>query len=100
MSLMIQPGDVLILDQQVHNSVRLAALTAQGKAEIVTTRHNDTGQLGQLVERYLAKPETNRVWYCGDGVYSMYGDVAPVAELLGLLGRHEHSTATSTTPTA
>jgi 7-keto-8-aminopelargonate synthetase-like enzyme len=89
MSVMIQPGDVLILDQQVHNSVRLTALTTQGKAQLVPARHNDMGRLEQLVERYLAMPETNRVWYCGDGVYSMYGDVAPVADLLRLLERHE-----------
>jgi 7-keto-8-aminopelargonate synthetase-like enzyme len=40
------------------------------------------GQLEQSVQRYLAKPETNRVWYCGDGIYNMYGDVAPVADAL------------------
>jgi 7-keto-8-aminopelargonate synthetase-like enzyme len=89
MSVMVQPGDVLILDQQVHNSVRVAAQTAQGKAQIVPVRHNDMGRLGQLVERYLARPETNRIWYCGDGIYSMHGDVAPVAHLLSLLERHE-----------
>jgi 7-keto-8-aminopelargonate synthetase-like enzyme len=89
MSVMVQPGDVLILDQQVHNSVQLAALTAQGKAQLVPTRHNDMGRLEQMVQRYLAKPETNRVWYCGDGIYSMYGDAAPVADLLGVLERHE-----------
>lgn len=89
MSVMVQPGDVLLLDAQVHNSVQLAALTAQGKAQVVPARHNDMGQLGRLVERYLAKPGTNRVWYCGDGIYSMYGDMAPVADLLGLLARHE-----------
>jgi 7-keto-8-aminopelargonate synthetase-like enzyme len=47
------------------------------------------GRLEHLAERYLARPETNRVWYCGDGIYSMHGDVAPVADLLGLLERHE-----------
>jgi 7-keto-8-aminopelargonate synthetase-like enzyme len=56
MSVMVQPGDVLILDQQVHNSVQLAALTVQGKAQLVPTRHNDMGRLEQMVERYLAKP--------------------------------------------
>jgi acyl-CoA synthetase (AMP-forming)/AMP-acid ligase II/7-keto-8-aminopelargonate synthetase-like enzyme/acyl carrier protein len=89
MSVMIQRGDVIILDQQVHNSVQLAALTVQGKATLVPTSHNDMARLEQLVERYLAKPETNRVWYCADGVYSMHGDLAPVGDLLGILSRHE-----------
>jgi 7-keto-8-aminopelargonate synthetase-like enzyme len=89
MSVMIQPGDVVLLDQQVHNSVQLAAQTVAHKAKLVPVRHNDLGRLERAVVKYLAEPGTNHVWYCGDGVYSMYGDVAPVGELLHLLDRHE-----------
>jgi 7-keto-8-aminopelargonate synthetase-like enzyme len=89
MSVMVQPGDVLILDQQVHNSVQVAASTVQSKAKLVATRHGDMGRLKQLIERYLEKPETRNVWYCGDGIYSMFGDAAPVGDLLDLLARYE-----------
>lgn len=84
-SVMIQKGDVLILDGQVHNSVQLAASTAVGKAKVIPIRHNDTDRLRQVVERQLSKDETQNVWYFGDGIYSMYGDVAPVEELCQIL---------------
>lgn len=89
MSVMIQPGDVILLDQQVHNSVQLAAQTVTSKVKIIPVRHNDVNRLEQLVAKYLANPETNHVWYCGDGIYSMYGDVAPVKELVELLNRYD-----------
>jgi len=89
MSVMIQPEDVVLLDQQVHNSVQLAAQTVAGKAKIIPVRHNDVARIERAVKKYLADPNTNNVWYCGDGVYSMYGDVAPVSDLLRLLDRHE-----------
>ena len=46
-------------------------------------------RLEQLIKKYLANPDTNNVWYCGDGIYSMYGDVAPVSDLMSLLDRYD-----------
>jgi 7-keto-8-aminopelargonate synthetase-like enzyme len=89
MSVMIQPGDVIILDQQVHNSVQLAAQVVRGKAKLVPVRHNDMAKLEQLVQKYSADPATNHIWYFGDGVYSMFGDVAPVSDLVGLLQKYD-----------
>jgi 7-keto-8-aminopelargonate synthetase-like enzyme len=85
----IQPGDVILLDRQVHNSVQLTARTVADRARVVTVGHNDVERLAHTVAKHLAKPATRHVWYCGDGVYSMFGDVAPVAQLAALLEREE-----------
>ncbi len=85
---LIEEGDAVVLDHQVHQSVNLAVgqLRLQGnRVELV--RH---GRLDLLEEklRELA-PSHDRIWYLGDGVYSMYGDFAPVRALSWLLAEYE-----------
>lgn len=84
---LVNSGDAVILDQQVHHSVQTAAqlLKARG-IPVHIVRHNRLDKLEQLVTRLEAKHEA--VWYMADGVYSMYGDVAPLAELEAMLNRH------------
>ncbi len=85
---LIQERDAVILDHQVHQSVHLAAsqLRLQG-SRVELVRH---GRLDLLEEkiRELA-PSHDRIWYLGDGVYSMYGDFAPVRALSWLLAQYE-----------
>jgi 7-keto-8-aminopelargonate synthetase-like enzyme len=85
----IQPGDVLLLDQQVHASVHMAAQVVASQAKVVTVRHNAMDRLEREVVRALADAATRNVWYFGDGVYSMHGDIAPVPALLAMLDRHD-----------
>jgi hypothetical protein len=77
-----------VLDQQVHNSVQMAThqLRAQGTA-IELIRHNRMDRLEKMIERLA--PRHRRIWYLADGVYSMFADLAPFAELAELLERHE-----------
>ncbi|WP_428263912.1 aminotransferase class I/II-fold pyridoxal phosphate-dependent enzyme [Haliangium sp.] len=86
---LVQPGDAVILDQMVHASVQSAAqlLKARGiKLELV--RH---GRLDQLERKVIAlKGEHRRIWYLGDGLYSMFGDYAPVYDLMAMAERHEN----------
>lgn len=85
---LVHERDAVILDHQAHQSVQLAAmlLRTQGTAvEII--RHGALDQLDERV-RELATSH-RRVWYMGDGVYSMYGDFAPATALNLLLARHE-----------
>jgi 7-keto-8-aminopelargonate synthetase-like enzyme len=80
--------DAIVLDQQVHHSVRMAAdqLRVQGtRVEVV--RHNRMDRLEHAIERLA--PRHRRVWYLADGVYSMYADLAPFDELRAMLDRHE-----------
>ncbi|HEY9855135.1 MAG TPA: aminotransferase class I/II-fold pyridoxal phosphate-dependent enzyme [Stenomitos sp.] len=80
--------DAVIFDQQVHSSVQTALKLVRGqKAHIELLRHNRMDVLAERVE-VLSKTR-RKVWYLADGIYSMYGDTAPMAELAALLNRHE-----------
>jgi len=86
--LLIQKGDVIIIDQMVHNSVQTAAKLVQ--ADEVPVELLLHGNLELLEERIIALSKRYRhVWYLTDGVYSMFGDLAPVKELGRLLNRYE-----------
>lgn len=80
--------DVVILDQQVHTTVQMAVnhVRAHG-VPVEILRHN---RLDLLEARIAALSRKHRhVWYMADGIYSMFGDQAPVAALAALLDRHE-----------
>lgn len=85
---LVESGDAVILDQMVHHSVQMASnqLRAQGTT-VELIRHNRMDRLESMVERLAQRH--NRVWYLADGVYSMFADFAPFAELTSLLDRHE-----------
>lgn len=77
--------DGMVMDHQVHHSVQVAARLAQaGGAKISIVRHD---QLEKAVDevRRLSR-ECDRVWFAVDGVFSMYGDLAPLPLLRQILG--------------
>lgn len=85
----VDPGDLIILDQQVHASVQDAVtkMKAQG-VDVQIVRHN---KLEDLEKKIIGlKHQYSRIWYMIDGVYSMYGDFAPMKELVELLDRHDN----------
>jgi 7-keto-8-aminopelargonate synthetase-like enzyme len=84
----VDAGDAVILDQQVHHSVHLAVnqLRTQGTA-VEVVRHNRMDLLEERVEELARKHR--KVWYMADGVYSMFADLAPVEELGAMQARHE-----------
>ncbi|MCG8591533.1 MAG: bifunctional aminotransferase class I/II-fold pyridoxal phosphate-dependent enzyme/GNAT family N-acetyltransferase [Proteobacteria bacterium] len=86
--LLVGEKDALVLDQQVHNSVHMAArVVGQEGTTVERIRHN---RIDLLAERLRELSGTHsRVWYAVDGVYSMYGDLAPMDELYALLDRYE-----------
>jgi 7-keto-8-aminopelargonate synthetase-like enzyme len=55
---------------------------------VTPVAHNDMGVLTAAVDEACARYD--KVWYLADGVYSMLGDVAPVAEIMDLVDRHEN----------
>lgn len=85
---LIRQGDAIILDHQVHASVQSAAqsLRAEG-IPIHIIRHNDMKTLEKQIQHLKTKHQ--HIWYLADGVYSMYGDVAPLAELVALLDTYD-----------
>ncbi|MEL6346247.1 MAG: aminotransferase class I/II-fold pyridoxal phosphate-dependent enzyme [Myxococcota bacterium] len=87
MQVFINPGDLLLLDESVHNSVQLAASTTlQHGCEIKTVPHNDIQALEVILEAH--RDADRRIWYCADGIYSMFGDLCPIHTLRELMDRY------------
>src|SRR5215213_2914079 len=79
--------DVLLLDHQVHHSVQTAATLVQaGGALVELIPHCDL----RVLEEHLETHRDRRVWYATDGLYSMYADFFPAAELDELAARYDN----------
>lgn len=85
---MISNEDCIILDNQVHASVQMASrlCKCEGTA-LYYVEHNRMDLLEEMIEKF--KKTHRHIWYLADGVYSMYGDLAPVEALRKLLDRHD-----------
>jgi 7-keto-8-aminopelargonate synthetase-like enzyme len=80
--------DAILLDHQVHHSVQIAANQLRlGAVDVEVIRHNSMDRLEQMIERLA--PQHERIWFMADGVYSMFADFSPFAELRDLLDRYE-----------
>ncbi|MFI5908510.1 aminotransferase class I/II-fold pyridoxal phosphate-dependent enzyme [Dactylosporangium sp. NPDC051541] len=88
MPVVIGGDDLLLLDHQVHHSVQTAAKLVQAQGtRVEVLPHND---LRTLRRRLTENRDTHRrVWYAVDGLYSMYADFAPFAELNELMAEHD-----------
>lgn len=77
---LVGANDLVVLDQQVHASVRQAVQVIKPRGVSVTTlRHNQLKNLETILE--TKGKRHHRVWLMLDGIYSMFGD-APDYELL------------------
>jgi len=84
---LVSPGDLVVLDHQVHGSVQLAAQVLRGLGtKVIDVPHNDVEALSDVLEE--SARDYPRVWYLADGIYSMYGDTAPVSDIVDLMDRH------------
>ncbi|WP_199789454.1 aminotransferase class I/II-fold pyridoxal phosphate-dependent enzyme [Sorangium cellulosum] len=83
----VRDEDGVILDQKVHWSVQNAShlLKVRG-IPVEMIRHNVLSMLEEKVQELSSRCE--KIWYMADGVYSMYGDCAPVPELMALCKRY------------
>jgi 7-keto-8-aminopelargonate synthetase-like enzyme len=80
---MIGPEDLALVDARTHDSVHLAATNLRGNGVTVeTVAHRDPVFLAHRLAETAG--HYNRVWYLADGVYSMYGDTAPVEDIAAL----------------
>ncbi|WP_299109440.1 aminotransferase class I/II-fold pyridoxal phosphate-dependent enzyme [uncultured Winogradskyella sp.] len=76
----VRDQDAIILDHQVHWSVQSAAKVLKLRSVPVDmVRHNDLNMLEDKIKLY--SNTKNKIWYMADGIYSMFGDFAPVKEL-------------------
>jgi 7-keto-8-aminopelargonate synthetase-like enzyme len=77
-------ADVLITDQQVHNSVVTAVkLLRSAGTHVEVLRHNRMDLLEDRIK--ILRNKHSKIWYLADGVYSMFGDTAPLDDLYRLL---------------
>lgn len=82
-----QKGDLLVLDDRIHASAHEGARA--GRATPVEVPHNDLGAMEDAIRRWRAAVGTGRAWIAVESVYSMDGDVAPMADLAALADRYE-----------
>ena len=84
---LINTADALITDQQVHQSVNTAVkLLAGAGTHIEVLRHNRMDILEDRIKALRNKHD--KIWYLADGIYSMFGDTAPVDQLYQLLDQY------------
>jgi 7-keto-8-aminopelargonate synthetase-like enzyme len=86
---LIGDDDVILMDQQVHNSVQMAVEHARVAGTYVeVVRHNAMAMLDKRLDALSTRYQ--RVWYLADGIYSMFGDMAPLEELQQLQRRYHN----------
>lgn len=88
MPVVVNDNDLIILDHKVHASVQLAAnmLKVRG-VRVEMIRHNDITELEELIKSNQKKGR--KIFYCIDGVYSMFGDFAPYDIIGELMDSYE-----------
>jgi 7-keto-8-aminopelargonate synthetase-like enzyme/predicted N-acyltransferase len=80
-------GDAIILDQQVHSSMQTVVQICKARGvPIYLIRHNRMDELEKRIQRLRNKHRT--IWYFADGIYSMFGDGAPAADLHAMMDRY------------
>ncbi|MDB5282869.1 MAG: 7-keto-8-aminopelargonate synthetase-related enzyme [Bacteroidota bacterium] len=85
---MMGEGDAIIMDQQVHNSVKNAVQMVKGEGphtEIL--KHNRMDMLETRIQ--ILRQDHKRVWYMIDSIYSMFGDSAPFDDIYAMLNKYE-----------
>ncbi|HTH57542.1 MAG TPA: aminotransferase class I/II-fold pyridoxal phosphate-dependent enzyme [Cyclobacteriaceae bacterium] len=83
----VQDEDLIILDHQVHGSVQLAVQQVKARGtKVEMIKHN---RMDMLEDSIKANPNKyNKIWYMADGLYSMYGDYAPLKDITYLMNKY------------
>jgi len=82
---LVGQGDVIVSDALAHASLIDGARLS--RAEVVVVPHSDLDALEEALG--VARPRARRMLVLADGVYSMDGDVAPLAALVALCRRFD-----------
>ncbi|MCZ4319900.1 aminotransferase class I/II-fold pyridoxal phosphate-dependent enzyme [Aequorivita viscosa] len=83
----VRDEDAVILDHQVHWSVQSATQTLKTRGiPVELMRHNNMDMLESKIKELINK--VNKIWYMADGVYSMFGDFAPIDEMMALSNKY------------
>ncbi len=86
---LVDSSDAILMDHQVHASVQNAVRIAKSQGvHVEMVRHSNMENLEWRLSK-LSKKYRN-VWYCADGVYSMFGDVIPMGPVTELLNTYDN----------
>ncbi|MFM2372011.1 MAG: hypothetical protein RIS85_1733, partial [Pseudomonadota bacterium] len=87
LSTLPQRGDLIVYDELVHASMHEGLRLT--RATSVSTSHNDAQSFDDAVREWRDAGNTGRVWLAFETLYSMDGDMAPVADLAAIAARHD-----------
>jgi len=82
---LVGPDGLVLVDELAHACIYAGAQLSRGK--IIRFRHNDVAHARELLTRH--RGEHDRALIVTDGVFSMDGDLAPLAELSALAREHD-----------
>jgi 7-keto-8-aminopelargonate synthetase-like enzyme len=83
----VRDEDAVIIDHQAHWSMHNACQLLKPRGiPVELIRHNNLNMLEDKIKEMQATRK--RIWYMADGVYSMYGDCAPIADLMSLYNKY------------
>ncbi|WP_084583143.1 8-amino-7-oxononanoate synthase [Sphingomonas azotifigens] len=77
-----QRGDLVLFDELVHASAHEGMKL--GRAETRAVAHNDVAAFAAAIADWRRAGGAGRVWIAVESLYSMDGDIAPLAELAAL----------------
>lgn len=80
-------GDLIVYDRLVHASAHDGMRL--GRAQTVAFDHNDVTHAETVIHEWRAQGGVGRVWLTFETIYSMDGDLAPVADFVALAQRHD-----------
>jgi 7-keto-8-aminopelargonate synthetase-like enzyme len=84
---LVGEDDAILVDTQAHASVQLAAkVVASVGIPVIGVAHNNVGALETMLEKETLR--YRNVWFLADGIYSMFGDAAPVREYERILNKY------------
>ncbi len=84
---LIRDEDAVIMDHQVHWSVQNACQLLKLRGiPVEMIRHSNLEMLEDKIKQLTSK--CKKIWYMADGVYSMFGDYAPISDLLNLTKKY------------
>ncbi|NRA88928.1 MAG: 8-amino-7-oxononanoate synthase [Rhizobiales bacterium] len=80
-------GDLIIYDELVHASIHDGMLA--GKAKTIAAKHNDVGHFEEIIKQQRGAGFIGQIWISIESIYSMDGDIAPVAELVSIANKYD-----------
>ena len=86
LSTLMGPGDYILMDADCHASIYDGVRGSS--AEIIRFKHNDAADLDKRLARLANKPGNKLIVI--EGIYSMLGDKAPLAEIVAVKKKYEN----------